>query len=108
MLAVNSRASAFPGYRLSLAAASSHIVLTEPVPEVLDEIGWTGGEAIVDSRTLVHYMRTTHDGRIAFGWGGGAMGFDGKVSRRQEIDRRSSHARASRSSASSRSSAAAA
>ena len=50
---------AFPGYRLSLAAASSHIVLTEPVPEVLDELGWTGGEAIVDSRTLVHYMRTT-------------------------------------------------
>ncbi len=88
VLAVNSRTSAFPGYRLSLAAASSHIVLTEPVPEVLDEIGWIGGEAVVDSRTLVHYMRTTNDGRIAFGWGGGAMGFDGRVSRRQEIDAR--------------------
>jgi glycine/D-amino acid oxidase-like deaminating enzyme len=88
VLAVNSRASAFPGYRFSLASASSHIVLTEPVPDVLDEIGWTGGEAVVDSRTLVHYMRTTNDGRIAFGWGGGAMGFDGTVSRRQEIDAR--------------------
>ena len=43
VLAVNSRASAFPSYRLSLAAASSHIVLTEPVPEVLEELGWTGG-----------------------------------------------------------------
>ena len=32
------------------------------MPEVLDELGWTGGEAIVDSRTLVHYMRTTRDG----------------------------------------------
>ena len=63
-------------------------MLTEPVPEVLDEIGWTGGEAVVDSRTLVHYMRTTNDGRIAFGWGGGAMGFDGRVSRRQEVDPR--------------------
>ena len=88
MLAVNSRASAFPGYRLSLAAASSHIVLTEPVPEVIEELGWTEGEAIVDSRTLVHYMRTTHDDRIAFGWGGGTMGFDGKVARRQELDRK--------------------
>ena len=88
VLAVNSRAAAFPGYRLSLAAASSHIVLTEPVPDVLDAIGWTGGEAVVDSRTLIHYMRTTSDGRIAFGWGGGAMGFDGTVSRRQEIDPR--------------------
>ncbi len=86
VLAVNSRTSAFPGYRLSLAAASSHIVLTEPVAEVIDELGWTEGEAIVDSRTLVHYMRTTQDQRIAFGWGGGTMGFDGKVARRQEVD----------------------
>ena len=60
------------------AVASSHIVLTEPVPEVLDELGWTGGEAIVDSRTLVHYMRTTRTaasrsaGAAApWGWAGG-------------------------------------
>jgi glycine/D-amino acid oxidase-like deaminating enzyme len=86
VLAVNSAAVRFPGYRLSLAVASSHIVLTEPVPDVLEELGWTGGEAIVDSRTLVHYMRTTKDGRIAFGWGGGAMGFDGRLSRRLELD----------------------
>jgi glycine/D-amino acid oxidase-like deaminating enzyme len=86
VLAVNSRAAGFPGYRLSLAVASSHIVLTEPVPDVLDELGWTGGEAIVDSRTLVHYTRTTRDGRIAFGWGGGAMGFRGKVADRLERD----------------------
>jgi glycine/D-amino acid oxidase-like deaminating enzyme len=75
ILAVNSAAVGFPGYRLSLAVASSHIVLTEPVPDVLEELGWTGGEAIVDSRRLVHYMRTTADDRIAFGWGGGTMGF---------------------------------
>ena len=87
VLAVNSAAARFPGYRLSLALASSHIVLTEPLPDVLDELGWTGGEAIVDSRRLVHYMRTTRDGRIAFGWGGGAMGFAGRVSDRMELDR---------------------
>jgi glycine/D-amino acid oxidase-like deaminating enzyme len=87
VLAVNSAAVSFPGYRLSLAVASSHIVLTEPVPEVLDELGWTGGEAIVDSRTLVHYMRTTQDGRIVFGWGGGAMGAGGRIADRLELDR---------------------
>jgi len=86
VLAVNSAAAGFPGYRLSLAVASSHIVLTEPVPDVLEELGWTGGEAIVDSRTLVHYTRTTNDGRIAFGWGGGAMGLDGRASTRLELD----------------------
>lgn len=88
VLAVNSAAAGFPGYRLSLAVASSHLVLTEPVPDVLEQLGWTGGEAIVDSRTLVHYTRTTRDGRIAFGWGGGAMGFGGRTSDRLELDPR--------------------
>jgi glycine/D-amino acid oxidase-like deaminating enzyme len=87
VLAVNSAAAGFSGYRLSLAVASSHIVLTEPVPDVLTELGWTGGEAIVDSRTLVHYMRTTEDGRVVFGWGGGKMGFGGRRSARLELDR---------------------
>jgi len=86
VLAVNSAAAGFPGYRLALAVASSHIVLTEPVPDVVDELGWTGGEAIVDSRMLVHYTRTTPDGRIAFGWGGGAMGRGGRSSRALELD----------------------
>jgi glycine/D-amino acid oxidase-like deaminating enzyme len=66
--------------------ASSHIVLTAPAPDVIEELGWTGGEAIVDSRTLVHYMRTTRDGRIVFGWGGGKMGFGGRRSARLERD----------------------
>jgi glycine/D-amino acid oxidase-like deaminating enzyme len=86
VVAVNSATASFPGYRRSLAVASSHIVLTEPVPDVLDELGWTGGEAIVDSRTLVHYTRATRDGRIAFGWGGGTMGMGGRASDRLELD----------------------
>jgi glycine/D-amino acid oxidase-like deaminating enzyme len=87
VLAVNSATAGFPGYRLALAVASSHIVLTEPVPDVLEELGWTGGEAVVDSRTLVHYLRTTRDDRIAFGWGGGAMGIGGRAADRLELDR---------------------
>jgi glycine/D-amino acid oxidase-like deaminating enzyme len=42
-------------------------VLTEPVPERLTEIGWTGGEGLADWRTALRYFRTTPDGRIAFG-----------------------------------------
>jgi glycine/D-amino acid oxidase-like deaminating enzyme len=86
VLAVNSAAAGFPGHRLSLAVASSHIVLTEPVPDVLEEIGWNGGEAVADGRTMLHYLRTTPDGRIAFGWGGGRMAFGGRQSGRLEID----------------------
>jgi glycine/D-amino acid oxidase-like deaminating enzyme len=75
VLAVNSRTTAFPGLRRAMAVASSHMVITEPVPDVLEEIGWNGGEPIADGRTLLHYFRTTPDGRIAFGWAGGRMGF---------------------------------
>jgi glycine/D-amino acid oxidase-like deaminating enzyme len=86
VLAVNSATARFPGFRNALAVASSHLVLTEPVPDVLEELGWTGGEAITDARTLLHYFRTTPDGRIAFGWGGGRMGYGARRAPRLEVD----------------------
>ena len=86
VLAVNSATAGFPGFRLAHAVASSHIVLTEPVPDVLEGLGWTGGEPIADGRTLLHYLRTTRDGRIAFGWGGGRMGFGAHRLGRRDVD----------------------
>ena len=56
VLAVNTATAGFPGYRLALAVASSHMVITEPVPDVIDELGWTGGEAINDCRTLLRLL----------------------------------------------------
>jgi len=52
----------------------------------LDELGWTGGEAITDARTFVHYFRTTRDGRIAFGWGGGRPAAGARLHGRTEVD----------------------
>ena len=69
-----------------LTITSSHIVLTEPVPELLEEIGWTGGECITDCRTMLHYFRTTPDGRIAFGLGGGQISIGGRLRGRVELD----------------------
>lgn len=69
-----------------LTVASSHIVISEPVPELLAEIGWTGGEAITDCRALLHYFRTTPDGRILFGWGGGRIGMGARTRGRAELD----------------------
>lgn len=57
--------------RTRLTVGSSHAIVTEPVPDVLEAYGWTGGEAVIDRRALLHYLRTTPDGRIVFGWGGG-------------------------------------
>jgi glycine/D-amino acid oxidase-like deaminating enzyme len=69
-----------------LTVASSHIVLTEPVPDVIEQIGWTNGDCITDARALVHYFRTTPEGRIAFGWGGGRIRMGARTKGRAEVD----------------------
>jgi len=85
ILAIGSAAKAGP-LRGRLTVASSHIVLTEPVPDVLEQLGWTGGECITDSRSLLHYFRTTNDGRIVFGWGGGRIAMGARTKGRSEVD----------------------
>ena len=88
VLAVGPAARGLPKLRSRLTVTSSHIVLTEPVPDVLAELGWTGGECITDGRTLVHYFRTTRDQRIVFGWGGGRPAYGARVNGRLEVDTR--------------------
>jgi len=72
----------------NITLASSHMVITEPVPDVIEELGWTGGEAISDCRSLLTYFRTTPDGRIAFGWGGGRIAARGRRFRPAELGAR--------------------
>ncbi len=89
-VAVLAAGSALVGHRAlrrRLTITSSHLVITEPVPDVLAELGWTGGECITDSRTLIHYFRTTPDGRIVFGWGGGRLAPGTRLKGRVELDR---------------------
>src|SRR4051812_41385561 len=74
IVALNAGSGALAPLRRRLTVASSHIVLTEPVPDVIDALGWTGGEAISDGRALLHYTRTTRDRRILFGWARGREG----------------------------------
>ena len=52
-----------------LIVVASDVVATEPATEQLAETGWTDGASISDSRMLVHYYRTTLDGRVVFGKG---------------------------------------
>jgi glycine/D-amino acid oxidase-like deaminating enzyme len=88
VLALGAAARGFRPLRSRLAVTSSHAIVTEPVPDVLDALGWTGGECITDGLTFVHYFRTTRDRRIVFGWGGGAPAYGGRLSGRVEVDRR--------------------
>jgi glycine/D-amino acid oxidase-like deaminating enzyme len=84
VLAINHASAGVGPLKGASSVASSHVVATEPVPELLEALGWAGGEGIGDSRTMLHYFRTTRDGRIVFGWGGGRMGFGAR--RRAVLD----------------------
>lgn len=83
VLGLNAWSNQLPGFRRSIIPRSSHIVLTEPAPDRLRAIGWTGREGIGDLRATLHYLRTTPDGRIAFGAGTGSAS--------REIDSRMSN-----------------
>ena len=79
VVALNAWAAAWPWFGRRLVTWSSYIVLTEPIPDRLAELGWTGGEGVSDARFTLHYLRTTPDGRIALGGGGGRAGFGGRI-----------------------------
>ncbi len=82
VVATNAWATDWRPVRGRLTVFGSYVVLTEPVPELLAEIGWTGGEGIVDSRMFLHYFRTTEDGRVVMGSGSGPIGRGGRIDRR--------------------------
>ncbi|MHB9798992.1 NAD(P)/FAD-dependent oxidoreductase [Pseudomonas sp. MT3] len=79
VLAHNAWAAAIPELRRTILPVTSTIVATAPIPQRLEQIGWTGGEAITDSQLMVDYYRTTHDGRIAFGKGTGMISYASRV-----------------------------
>lgn len=79
VLAHNVWAAGMPTFRRTIAAISSDMIVTAPVPERLAEIGWTGGEVISDSQLTVHYYQATPDGRVAFGQGGGSVAYGGRI-----------------------------
>ena len=86
VFALNASTGALPPLRNRLTVSSSHIVCTEPVPDVLDALGWRGGESVSDGRALLHYLRTTRDDRIVFGWAGGRMAAGVRPRGRMDVD----------------------
>ena len=72
VLATGSWAASWPGFRRSFGVIVDTMVVTEPIPERLEAIGWTSHVGLADGRDLLYYLRRTDDGRIAIG--GGAVG----------------------------------
>ncbi|MGZ8596423.1 MAG: NAD(P)/FAD-dependent oxidoreductase [Actinomycetota bacterium] len=89
VLGLGAWAAALPRFRRSIVPRGTYIVVTEPAPERLEEIGWTGGEGLADWRTALRYFRTTPDGRIAFGAASAAAGLGVGLGPRLRYDERS-------------------
>jgi glycine/D-amino acid oxidase-like deaminating enzyme len=79
VLATGAWLAGIPELKRAVVAVSSDMIATAPMAERLEAAGWSGGEAISNCRLMVHYYRTTQDGRIAFGQGGHRHAFDGRV-----------------------------
>lgn len=79
VLASNAWAASIPELSKLIVPVNSSIVVTEPIPEKLKKMGWTGQESITDSQLMVDYYRTTRDGRIAFGKGTGALAYNSQI-----------------------------
>jgi glycine/D-amino acid oxidase-like deaminating enzyme len=82
VVATNAATTGWPPLAHRLTNFGSYVVLTEPVPELLADLGWTRGEAITDGRMFIHYFRTTPDGRVLMGSGSGPIGHGGRVDAR--------------------------
>ena len=77
------------GYHRAIVPRGTYMVITEPAPERLAALGWTGGEGLADWRTALHYFRPTVDGRVAFGAAAATAGFGTGLGPRLRYDERS-------------------
>ncbi len=88
VLATNAWLAGVPELRRAVVPLSSDVIATAPMAEQISRSGWTGGESLSNSRLMVHYYRTTDDGRIVFGRGGGGLGVLGRFGDRFDYARR--------------------
>ena len=92
VIGLNAWARAMRAFRRSLLLRGTFIVTSAPAPERLQAMRWTGGEGVYDMRTSLHYLRSTRDGRIAFGGSSYRVSSEGADSARYGYDARSTSA----------------
>jgi glycine/D-amino acid oxidase-like deaminating enzyme len=88
VVALNAWAAHWQRFRRLITVRGSYIVLSAPAPERLEAMGWTDGVGVWDYRDALHYVRTTPDGRIAFGIGGIQPNLATKIGPRFAYDER--------------------
>ncbi len=80
VIATNAWASRLPELYGSILCIASDVVSTARLPEgIIDGEDFMNGTCVSDSRLMVNYYRTTVDGRVVFGKGGGAFAFGKQI-----------------------------
>ncbi|WP_252512280.1 NAD(P)/FAD-dependent oxidoreductase [Acinetobacter bereziniae] len=79
VIAMNAWGAQFPELRRMIMVMSSDMVATAPAKDRLDAIGFSAGECVMDSRTVLNYWRNTPEGRVVFGKPLGQFAFGGKI-----------------------------
>jgi glycine/D-amino acid oxidase-like deaminating enzyme len=88
VIALNAWGASWPVFARRLAVRGTYMVVSAPAEDELERIGWTSGVAVWNFRSAVNYLRTTADGRIAFGTGGMQPGSGRTIGPRFRYDRR--------------------
>ena len=96
VLATNVELAAERQIKPHVTVFSSFALMTEPAPEKLAAMGWTGEEGISDMRMFVHYFRKTIDGRVLMGSGSGPISYDGDTTMKRLREDSASALRAER------------
>lgn len=90
-VATNAWAAGIPELARAIVAITSDMVVTAPAEERIRALGWSGGECITDSQTMVDYYHVTRGGRVAFGKGGWGIALGGRIG--ADFDRNARRAR---------------
>jgi glycine/D-amino acid oxidase-like deaminating enzyme len=86
VFALGAYAAQLRRFRRTILPRATYIILTEPIPDRLEQLGWTDGVGLYDFRTALHYVRTTNDGRIAFGAASSRTGLGSGLGPRMRFD----------------------
>ncbi|RVC25226.1 FAD-dependent oxidoreductase, partial [Mesorhizobium sp. M7A.F.Ca.AU.002.02.1.1] len=82
VLAMNAWSGAIPELAPAIFNISSDDAMSQPIPDLLDKIGYRRAPLMIDSRVFVGGWSPTRDGRLSVGVSGGVIGFGGIVDQR--------------------------
>jgi glycine/D-amino acid oxidase-like deaminating enzyme len=88
VLTIGAWAAGWREFARSFGVIVDHCVVTEPIPERLERIGWRTHVGIADGRELLYYLRRTDDHRIVIGGGSTGVVWGGRLDSGSANDRR--------------------